>query len=88
MHCFDKFSLFRLNLLTTWKSRLKFNTKKKVYLFSNDEGIKESQLSNSENRESCDMIKGIRTKNAFPKKRKKHSKLEKQAREEHRGKKE
>ena len=61
-----------LNLLTTWKSRLKKSNikKRKVYLFSNEKGIKKAQHSNSEHRKSCDTIKGIKTKNAFPKERK------------------
>ena len=52
-------------------------------MFSYKEGINESQHSNSEHRGSYDTIKGIRMKNAFPKKGKKHSKSEEQAREEY-----
>ena len=56
-----------LNLLTTWKLRLKSNTKeiKKSICFSNDEGIKESQHSNSKHKESCDTIRSLQEKMFF-----------------------
>ena len=41
-----------------------------------------------EHKESCDSIRKHQDKNAFPKKEKKHSKSEKQARKKHRGKEE
>ena len=49
MYCFGKFSLFILNLIDNAEVKNKSNTeKRKVYLFSNKEGINKSQHLNPE----------------------------------------